>query len=303
MSSAVSRVAFIGLGNMGGGMAANQAKAGREVLAFDLAEAALKRAADAGCKPAATVAEAVREAEAVITMLPAGPHVRQVYAEQVLPNVAKGALLVDCSTIDVESARAVAAQVKGAGFRFADAPVSGGTAAAEAGTLAFMVGCDEADFPAVEALIAPMSRATIRAGDHGTGQAAKICNNMVLGISMIGVCEALALAEKLGLDPERFFEISSKSSGQCWSLTSYCPWPGPVPAAPSNRGYEGGFATAMMLKDLKLAQDAAAKAGAATPMGAQAEGLYALFDRLGAGGKDFSAILHLLRGKLDEVGL
>jgi 3-hydroxyisobutyrate dehydrogenase len=166
-----------------------------------------------------------------------------------------------------------------------------------------MVGCDEPDFALVEEILAPMSRATIRAGDHGTGQAAKICNNMVLGISMIAVCEAVALAEKLGLDPERFFEITSKSSGQCWSVTSYYPWPGPVPAAPSNRGYEGGFATAMMLKDLKLAQDAAAKAGAAAPMGAQAEGLYALFDRLGAGGKDFSGILHLLRGRLDELNL
>jgi 3-hydroxyisobutyrate dehydrogenase len=299
----VSRIAFIGLGNMGGGMAANQAKAGREVLAFDLSEAALARAAAAGCKTAASAAEAVREADAVITMLPAGPHVRKVYDEQVLPNVRKGALLVDCSTIDVETARAVAAQVKAAGFRFADAPVSGGTAAAEAGTLAFMVGCDEADFAAVEEALAPMSRATMRAGAHGAGQAAKICNNMVLGISMLAVCEAIALAEKLGLEPERFFEIASKSSGQCWSLTSYYPWPGPVPAAPSNRGYEGGFATAMMLKDLKLAQDAAAKAGAATPMGAQAEGLYALFDRLGAGGKDFSAILHLLRGQLGELGL
>jgi 3-hydroxyisobutyrate dehydrogenase len=303
MSSAVSRVAFIGLGNMGGGMAANQAKAGREVLAFDLSEAALERAVAAGCKRAGSAAEAVREAEAVITMLPAGPHVRSIYAEQVLPNVAKGALLIDCSTIDVESARAVATQVTAAGFRFADAPVSGGAAAAEAGTLAFMVGCAEADFADVEAAIQPMARAIIRAGEHGAGQAAKICNNMVLGISMIGVCEALALAEKLGLEAERFFEIASKSSGQCWSLTSYCPWPGPVPAAPSNRNYEGGFATAMMLKDLKLAQDAAAKAGAATPMGAQAEGLYALFDRLGAGGKDFSAILHLLRGKLGDLGL
>jgi 3-hydroxyisobutyrate dehydrogenase len=301
--TAASRVAFVGLGNMGGGMAANQAKAGREVLAFDLSEAALKRAAEHGCRPAASVAEAVSGADAVITMLPAGPHVRQVYAEQVLPNVAKGALLIDCSTIDVESARAVAVQVTAAGFRFADAPVSGGSAAAEAGTLAFMVGCPEADFAAVEAVIQPMARAVIRAGEHGAGQAAKICNNMVLGISMIGVCEAFALAEKLGLEPDRFFEIANKSSGQCWSLTSYCPWPGPVPAAPSNRGYEGGFATAMMLKDLKLAQEAAARAGAATPMGAQAEGLYALFDRLGAGGKDFSAILHLLRGKLDELGL
>jgi 3-hydroxyisobutyrate dehydrogenase len=293
----MTRIAFIGLGNMGGGMAANQAKAGHEVQAFDLAAAAVEKAVAAGCVAAGSAAAAVREAEAVITMLPAGPHVRKVYAEEVLPNARPGALLIDCSTIDVESARAVAAQVKAAGFRFADAPVSGGTAAAEAGSLAFMVGCDETDFPAIEAVIAPMSRATIRAGDHGAGQAAKICNNMVLGASMIAVCEAFALAEKLGLEPDRFFEIASKSSGQCWSLTSYCPWPGPVPTAPSNRNYEGGFATAMMLKDLKLAQEAAAKSGAATPLGAQAEGLYALFDRLGGGGKDFSAILELFRGK------
>ena len=293
----MTRVAFIGLGNMGGGMAANQAKAGREVMAFDLSAAALEKAAAAGCSPVGSVAEAVRAADAIVTMLPAGPHVRQVYAEHILPNAPKTALLIDSSTIDVESARAVATQAKAAGFRFADAPVSGGTAAADAGSLAFMVGCDEADFAAIEDAIAPMSRATLRAGDHGAGQAAKICNNMVLGISMIGVCEAFALAEKLGLDGERFFEIASKSSGQCWSLTSYCPWPGPVPTAPSNRGYEGGFATAMMLKDLKLAQEAAAKAGAATPLGAAAEGLYALFDRLGGGGKDFSAILELLRGK------
>jgi 3-hydroxyisobutyrate dehydrogenase len=231
-------------------------------------------------------------------MLPAGPHVRQVYADEILPKASPGALLIDCSTIDVESARAVAAQAGAAGFRFADAPVSGGTAAAEAGTLAFMVGCDEPDFAAVEEVIGPMSRATIRAGEHGAGQAAKICNNMVLGATMIAVCEAFALAEKLGLDGERFFDIASKSSGQCWSLTSYCPWPGPVPTAPSNRGYEGGFATSMMLKDLKLAQEAAAKAGAAAPLGAQAEGLYALFERLGGGGKDFSAILGLFRGEL-----
>jgi len=293
----MTRVAFIGLGNMGGGMAANQAKAGREVMAFDLSAAALDKAAAAGCSKAGSVAEAVKSADAVVTMLPAGPHVRSVYAEQILPNAPKSTLLIDSSTIDVESARAVAAQAKAEGFRFADAPVSGGTAAADAGTLAFMVGCDEPDFPAVEEILQPMSRITIRAGDHGAGQAAKICNNMVLGISMIGVCEAFALAEKLGLDGERFFEIASKSSGQCWSLTSYCPWPGPVPTAPSNRGYEGGFATAMMLKDLKLAQEAAAKAGAATPLGASAEGLYALFDRLGGGGKDFSAILDLFRGQ------
>ena len=297
----MTRIAFIGLGNMGGGMAANQAKAGREVMAFDLSAVAVDKAVAAGCSRAAVVADAVAGADMVITMLPAGAHVRQVYAEQVLVHAPKSALLIDCSTIDVDSARAVAGQAKTAGYRFADAPVSGGTAAAEAGTLAFMVGCDETDFAAVEDALSPMSRITIRAGDHGAGQAAKICNNMVLGVSMIAVCEAFALAEKLGLDADRFFEIASKSSGQCWSLTSYCPWPGPVPTAPSNRDYEGGFATAMMLKDLKLAQEAAAKAGAATPLGAAAEGLYALFDRLGGGGKDFSAILELLRGRAPSV--
>jgi 3-hydroxyisobutyrate dehydrogenase len=294
----MTRIAFIGLGNMGGGMAANQAKAQRQVMAYDLSKAALDKASGAGCTATGSVADAVKDAEVVVTMLPAGPHVRSVYAGEIFPNAPKTALLIDCSTIDVESARAVAAQAKDQGFRFADAPVSGGTAAAEAGTLAFMVGCEEADFAAVEDALKPMSRITVRAGDHGAGQAAKICNNMVLGISMICVCEALALAEKLGLDPKKFFEISSQSSGQCWSLTSYCPWPGPVPTAPSNRGYEGGFATAMMLKDLKLAQEAAAKSGAAAPLGAAAEGLYAVFDRLGYGGKDFSAILNLFRGEL-----
>lgn len=294
----MTRIAFIGLGNMGGVMAANQARAQRQVMAYDLSRAAVDRAAAAGCHAMDSVAAAVKDAEAVISMLPAGPHVRSLYAEQIFEHAPASALLIDCSTIDVESARAVALQAQEKGFRFADAPVSGGVAAAEAGALAFMVGCDEEDFPAVQAALEPMSRITLRAGDHGAGQAAKICNNMVLGISMIGVCEALALAEKLGLDPVKFFEISSQASGQCWSLTSYCPWPGPVPAAPSNRGYEGGFATAMMLKDLKLAQDAAARAGAAAPLGATAEGLYALFERLGYGGKDFSAILNLFRGEL-----
>jgi 3-hydroxyisobutyrate dehydrogenase len=238
----------------------------------------------------------------VITMLPAGAHVRAVYAETIIPNAEPGALVIDCSTIDVESARAVAADAAAAGLRPVDAPVSGGTAGAEAGTLTFMVGCDEALFETVRQQLAPMARAVVHAGGAGAGQAAKICNNMVLGVSMLGVCEAFALAEKLGLAPERFFEIASQSSGQCWSLTSYCPWPGPVPAAPSNRGYEGGFLAALMLKDLKLAQEAAARSGAATPMGAQAEATYALFDRLGFGGKDFSAVLEMLRGRLDALG-
>jgi 3-hydroxyisobutyrate dehydrogenase len=297
----MARVAFIGLGNMGGGMAANQVKAGNEVVAFDLAEAALRKAVEQGCSATDSAAECVRDAEVVITMLPAGQHVRSVFAEQVLPNAPKSALLIDCSTIDVDSARAVGKQAAEQGFRFADAPVSGGIMAAEAGTLAFMVGCEAKDYPAFEAALTPMARAVFHAGELGAGQAAKICNNMVLGISMLGVCEAFALAEKLGLAPDRFFEIASKSSAQCWSLTTYSPWPGQVEAAPSNRGYEGGFLTALMLKDLKLAQEAAARAGATTPMGAGAEAMFALFDNLGYGQKDFSAVLQLMRGKLDEL--
>ena len=295
------RIAFIGLGNMGSGMAANQAKAGRQVAAFDLSPEALQRAQAAGCTPAASAAEAAAGAEVVITMLPAGPHVRKVYEEQVFGKAAPGSLLIDCSTIDPETAREVAGRAQNEGYLFADAPVSGGTAAAEGGTLAFMVGCHEEHFAAVEAALQPMARAVIRAGKHGTGQAAKICNNMLLAISMIGTCEAFALAERLGLEDDRFFEIASKSSGQCWSLTSYCPVPGPVPAAPSNRGYTGGFATRMMLKDLKLAQAAAAHENAATPLGAHAEAMYALFDRLGYGGADFSGIIQMLRGRLDEL--
>jgi len=297
----MTTIAFIGLGNMGAGMAANLAKAGHDVLAFDLAHAALERAAGAGCRIAATAGAAAGEAEVVITMLPAGAHVRRVWTEQVIPGARAGSLLIDCSTIDVESARAVSAAAVAAGLIAADAPVSGGIMAAEAGTLAFMVGCEAEHFPAVEAILTPMARAVIHAGAAGAGQGAKICNNMLLGISMLGVCEAYALAEKLGLDPLKFFDIASKSSGQCWSLTSYSPWPGPVPSAPSNRGYEGGFLTALMSKDLKLAQEAAARCGAATPMGAQAQALYALFEAQGYGQKDFSAVLQLMRGRLADL--
>ncbi len=286
---------------MGLGMAARLAGSGQKVVAYDVSAEALARATAAGCEGAGSAAEAVKGASIVVTMLATGAQVAAAYADVIVPNADKGALVVDCSTIDVDTARAVAAQATAAGLRPADAPVSGGTMAAEAGTLAFMVGCDEALFEVVRQALSPMARVTIYAGGAGAGQAAKICNNMVLGVSMLGVCEAFALAEKLGLAPERFFEIASQSSGQCWSLTSYCPWPGPVPAAPSNRGYEGGFLTALMLKDLKLAQEAAAKSGATTPLGAQAEAMYALFDRLGYGRKDFSAVLQLLRGKLDEL--
>ncbi|WOR16156.1 3-hydroxyisobutyrate dehydrogenase [Hyphomonas sp. FCG-A18] len=290
-------IAFIGLGNMGGGMAANQVKAGRTVRAFDLSADALIRAKDAGCTACGSAAEAVQGADAVITMLPAGKHVRSVYASDILPNAKVGALLVDCSTIDVESARAVAtlAQEAGKGFRPADAPVSGGTAAADAGTLAFMVGCAEADFADVESVLEPMSRVTIHAGTSGAGQAAKICNNMLLGISMIGTCEAFALAERLGLDAPKFYDISSQSSGQNWSMTSYCPVEGVGPESPADRNFDGGFATDMMLKDLRLAKEAAISSGGVTPLGGQAEALYAALSEAGLGGKDFSAIMEMLK--------
>lgn len=297
----MSRIAFIGLGNMGSGMAANQVKAGHAVTAFDLSPAALQHAEEAGCTAAASARQAVADADIVITMLPAGRHVRQVYGEDILPHAAKGALLIDCSTIDVDSAKAVAEQARVLGFRFADAPVSGGIMGAKAGTLAFLVGCLEGDFAEVEAAVSPMARVVIHAGGPGAGQAAKICNNMLLGVSMLGTCEAFALAEKLGLDWQRFFDIASKSSGQCWSVTTYCPVPGVGPDTPADHGYEGGFATAMMLKDLKLAQEAAARARASTPMGAQAEALYALLDGLGHGDKDFSSFIQVLRGKLEDL--
>jgi 3-hydroxyisobutyrate dehydrogenase len=293
----MSRIAFIGLGNMGSGMAINEAKAGHDVRAFDLSSEAVARAAAGGCVAAESAADAVRNADAVITMLPTGRHVRDLYEQAILPNATKGALLLDCSTVDVASARAVALDADRLGFIAADAPVSGGTGAAASGALAFMVGCRDDDLAAVKAVLQPMAKAIIHAGPSGAGQAAKICNNMLLGISMIGTCEAFALAEKLGLDAQRFYDIASKASGQCWSLTSYCPWPGPVPAAPSNRNYIGGFAVAMMLKDLKLAQAAVDEAGADAPLGAAAEALYQTLADEGYGQKDFSFALEMLRGR------
>lgn len=301
MDHDMTTAAFIGLGNMGAGMAANLVKSGIDVCAYDISDAALRRAVEAGCSAASSAAAAVQEADVVFTMLPAGQHVRDIYSEEILPNARAGALLIDCSTIDVESAREVAALAVARHCPVADAPVSGGTAAAEAGTLTFMVGCDQKHFADVERALKPMAKAVVHAGAAGAGQAAKICNNMLLGVSMLGACEALALAEKLGLAPDRFFEIATQSSGQCWSLSAYCPWPGVGPQSPSDRGYEGGFAVAMMLKDLKLAQEAAARSGAATPLGAQAEALYALFDKLGYSRKDFSAVLQLLRADLDTL--
>ena len=294
----MSTIAFIGLGNMGGPMAGNLVKAGHKVSAFDLSQASKDAAAALGVGIAGSAKDAVAEAEIVVTMLPAGKHVLEVYGSGMLKAAKPGTLFIDSSTIDVASARSAHKLAADARMLSLDAPVSGGVGGAEAATLTFMCGGAKEAFEKAKPILEAMGKRIVHCGDAGAGQAAKICNNMVLGVSMIAVCEAFALAERLGLDGERFYEIASKSSGQCWSLTSYAPWPGLVETAPSNRGYEGGFATAMMLKDLKLAQEAAAKAGASTPLGAQAEAMYALFDRLGAGGKDFSAILQLLRGTL-----
>jgi 3-hydroxyisobutyrate dehydrogenase len=294
----MTNIAFIGVGNMGGPMARNLLKAGHKVTAFDLSDAVLDPVLKAGAQKGASANEAVMDADVVITMLPAGHHVRAVYLENGVLGVAKkGSLLIDSSTIDVDSARAVHAAAEKAGFLFLDAPVSGGTGGAEAGTLTFMCGGSDAAFERAKPVLEKMGKKIAHAGGPGAGQAAKICNNMMLGISMIGTCEALALGQKLGLEAQALFDIMSTSSGQSWSLTTYCPVPGPVPAAPSNRGYTGGFATALMLKDLKLAQTAAQSAGANTPLGAEAAQLYSLFAAQGHAGMDFSGIIRMLQGK------
>ena len=291
----MARVAFIGLGNMGSGMAANLARAGHDVRAYDLSEAALARAEENGCLRAASAAEAVADAEAVVTMLPAGKHVREVYEASVIGKAPTSAILIDCSTIDVATAREEAEKAQAAGYRMVDAPVSGGIAAAEGGTLTFMVGGTEDSFRRAETFLAPMGKAVIHAGGPGSGQAAKICNNMLLGASMIATCETFVLARKLGLDPQTFFDIASKASGQCWSMTSYCPVPGVGPETPADRDYEGGFAAALMLKDLRLAMEAAQGADAYTPMGSAAEELYTRFaERLGGAAKDFSGIIRMI---------
>ena len=291
----MARIAFIGLGNMGGGMAANLAKAGHDVRAFDLSEDALTRAEAAGCLRAANAVEAVEGAEAVVTMLPAGTHVEQTYVA-IIPACAPGAVLMDCSTIDVATAKRVAAAAQGHGLRPVDAPVSGGIAAAAGGTLTFMVGGPEDSFALAEPFLAAMGKAVIHAGQSGAGQAAKICNNMILGATMVATCEAFVLADKLGLDAQAFFAIASVSSGQSWSMTSYCPIPGVGPDTPADHDYQGGFATALMLKDLRLSQQAATDVGATTPMGAKAAELYERLAADGQGGKDFSAIIGLLGG-------
>jgi 3-hydroxyisobutyrate dehydrogenase len=291
----MAQIAFIGLGNMGGPMAANLVKAGHKVTGFDLVPALLDQAKADGVTIAGSAAASVKDAEVVITMLPAGKHVVSVWSD-VVPHVATGALMIDCSTIDVESARQAHALAGKASLLSVDAPVSGGVGGARGATLTFMAGGDAKAFAAAKPALEAMGKKIVHCGDAGAGQAAKICNNMILGISMIAVGEAFALAEKLGLSHQALFDVSSTSSGQCWALTSYCPVPGPVPASPANNGYKPGFASALMVKDLTLAQDAAKAAGAATPLGKHAQQLYKEFDAAGNGGVDFSGIIQHVRG-------
>ena len=292
----MATIAFIGLGNMGNPMAANLVKAGHRVQGFDLMPENVSIARDNGVIAEADAPGAVDGAEVVITMLPAGKHVLDVY-EEIAPTAAKGTLLIDCSTVDVESARKAHAIAAKHGMPSIDAPVSGGTAGASAGTLTFMAGGSDEAFALAEPVLQPMAGKVVHCGAAGAGQAAKICNNMILGVSMIAVGEAFVLAERLGLSHQALFDVASISSGQCWSLTSYCPVPGPVPASPANRDYKPGFAAALMLKDLKLSQEAAQGAGAVTPLGAEAAQLYALFNAQGGAGADFSGIINFLRGK------
>ena len=291
----MTTIAFIGLGHMGGPMAANLVKAGHRVLGYDLVASSREAAAADGVTIAASAAEAVAASEAVVTMLPAGKHVIAVWKE-ILPAAKTGTLFIDSSTIDVESARRAHAMAHEGGMDAIDAPVSGGVGGAKAGTLTFMAGGTEGAFARAKSILEAMGKRIVHCGPAGNGQAAKICNNMILGISMIGVCEAFALAEKLGLSHQALFDVASTSSGQCWSLTTYCPVPGPVPASPANNGYKPGFAADLMLKDLRLSQDAALASGAATPLGAAAAQLYALYAGAGHGGEDFSGIIHFLRG-------
>ncbi len=293
----MARVAFIGLGNMGGGMAANLARAGHDVRAFDLSPDALDNAKKAGCLPVASAAEAVEGAEAIVTMLPAGAHVASTYAEAVFNHAAPSAILIDCSTIDVATARQLASDAAAKGLEAVDAPVSGGIAAANSGALTFMVGGTEAGFSLAQPYLEAMGKAVIHAGASGAGQAVKMCNNLILGATMIATCEGLALAEKLGLDLQVFYDIASKATAQSWSLNTYCPVPGVGPESPADRDYQGGFAAALMLKDLRLAMAAAEEAGATVPMGTRATELYAAFNEAGHGGTDFSGIIKEFNGK------
>ncbi|MDB5511642.1 MAG: mmsB [Enterovirga sp.] len=292
----MATIAFIGLGNMGGPMAANLVKAGHSVAGFDLAAASCSAAKDDGVRIAQSARDAVAGAEIVLTMLPAGKHVVAVWSD-IVPAMQAGALIVDCSTVDVESARRAHAIAAEAGLSSLDAPVSGGTVGARGATLTFMVGGAADAFAAGEPVLAQMGRRVVHCGDAGAGQAAKICNNMILGISMIGISEAFVLAEKLGLSHQALFDVASTSSGSCWALTTHCPVPGPVPTSAANNGYKPGFATDLMLKDLRLAQQAALSAGASTPLGAEAAALFGLFQAAGHGGDDYSGVINFLRGR------
>jgi 3-hydroxyisobutyrate dehydrogenase len=294
----MAKIGFIGLGNMGMPMAQNLLKAGHEVTGFDLNVDATERLAASGGSTANSIADACKAVEVVITMLPAGEQVREVYlgAGGVLATVGPETLLIDCSTIDVATAREVAQAARDKALAMVDAPVSGGVAGAEGASLTFMVGGDDAAFERARPMLETMGKTIVHAGGPGNGQAAKICNNMILGASMIVVSEAFLLAEKLGLDAQKLFDISSKSSGQCWSMTSYCPVPGLVPTSPANRDYKAGFTAAMMLKDLKLAQAAARTTHATTPLGAGAAAVYERFIESGDSSVDFSGIIRYLRG-------
>ncbi len=292
----MTRVAFIGLGNMGLPMARNLVRAGCDVAGFDVAADNLAAAVKDGVIAAPSAAAAAQNAAAVITMLPAGRHLIGVYQNSgVLTAAAPRTLFIDCSTVDVASARKAHELAAAAGMRSLDCPVSGGVAGANAAALTFMAGGTPEAFLKAEPFLTLLGKRSVHCGGPGSGQAAKICNNMILGISMIGVCEAFVLAEKLGLDAKALFDVVSTSSGQCWSLTSYCPVPGPVPGSPANNEYKPGFAAALMLKDLRLSQEAALSSGTATPLGAQAAALYALFEAAGGGNTDFSGIINFIR--------
>jgi 3-hydroxyisobutyrate dehydrogenase len=292
----MTSIAFIGLGNMGGPMAGNLVKAGHQVTGFDLVPAAIEAAKGEGVVIAASAVEAVNGADVIVTMLPAGRHVIGVWGE-VLSAARPGALLIDSSTIDVDSARKAHAMAAAKGCLSLDAPVSGGTGGAKGATLTFMAGGSDDAFAAGKPILEKMGKKIVHCGGAGNGQAAKICNNMILGISMIAVSEGFALGEKLGLSHQALFDVASTSSGQCWSLTTYCPVPGMVPTSPANNEYKPGFASALMLKDLKLSQEASSAAGVSTPLGAIATQLYALHNAMGEGGRDFSGIIEMLRGE------
>jgi 3-hydroxyisobutyrate dehydrogenase len=294
----MARIGFIGLGNMGLPMAQNLVKAGHTVEGVDISQDAVEKLKAAGGVGVETAKIAASRADVVITMLPAGQHVREVYLgpNGIIENANEGTLLIDCSTIDVDSARAVAAEAEKKGLLMIDAPVSGGVGGAQGGTLTFMVGGPTQAFVRAETILQNMGKTIVHAGGAGNGQAAKICNNMILAISMIAVSEAFVLGEKLGVEHQKLFDIASKSSGQCWAMTTYCPVPGPVPTSPANRDYQAGFTAAMMLKDLRLAQDAAKASGANTAFGADAEKLYAQFVDSGEAGRDFSGIIRYIRG-------